>query len=194
MIAWLSGTLHSVKPPLLILNVHGMGYELEVPLGVLETLPVPGMELALFTHLAVREDSHTLYGFNTEQERNLFRTLLKINGVGAKLALVILSGMGVDGFTRAVHAEDAVALARLPGIGKKSAGRLLVELRDRLGAHQCATATTPATAGVLEQATGALINLGYRAGEATQMAGAAFTPESSCEEVIRRALQAALKS
>ena len=134
VIGWLSGTLRAKHPPQLLLDVSGVGYELEAPMTTFYDLPGVGEEVTLFTHLAVREDAHTLYAFAKLSDRDLFRSLLRVNGVGAKLALTILSGMDGPSFARCVQESDTAALVRLPGVGKKTAERLIIELRDRLDA------------------------------------------------------------
>jgi Holliday junction DNA helicase RuvA len=155
-------------------------------------LPAVGEEVTLFTHLAIREDAHTLYGFARRTDRDLFRNLLKVNGVGARLALAILSGMETRVFISCVQAGDAGALVRLPGIGKKTAERLIIELRDRLELP-AATATSAAAipvASPLEDAVSALIGLGYKPQEASRMVRTLETANLSSEEIIRGALQA----
>ena len=132
MIGSLRGRLASKSPPGLLLEVGGVGYELEAPMSTFFDLPAVGEEVKLLTHLVVREDAHILYGFLTEGERQLFRGLLKVSGVGPKLALAILSGISLDGFAACVSAQDIGALTRIPGVGRKTAERLLIEMRDRL--------------------------------------------------------------
>ena len=132
MIARLAGTLVSKQPPLMVIDVAGVGYEVEAPLPVFYDLPETGQPVVILTHMSVKEDSHTLYGFASESERRVFRQLLKISGIGAKLALTILSGASGDELARHVAERDAAALTRLPGIGKKTAERIIIELRDKL--------------------------------------------------------------
>jgi Holliday junction DNA helicase RuvA len=132
VIGLLRGKILAKQPPSLLLDVHGVGYEVDAPMTTFYDLPEVGAEVTLFTHLAVREDAHTLYGFIALSDRTLFRSLLKVNGVGARLALTILSGMNAQTFIACVQAGDADALVKLPGIGKKTAERLIIELRDRL--------------------------------------------------------------
>ena len=136
MIGYLHGKLAFKKPPHLLIDVGGVGYEIDAPMSTFYGLPSVGEQVALHTHLVVREDAHMLYGFGTEQERHLFRTLIKISGVGAKLGLTILSGISVEGFLRCVDEEDAGTLVQLPGVGKKTAARLIVEMRDRIKADE----------------------------------------------------------
>lgn len=198
MIGRLRGELISKQPPLLLIDVQGVGYEVDAPLSTFYVLPEPGQQVTLLTHLVVREDAHTLYGFASERERRLFRTLIKVNGVGARLALTILSGISVDEFCACVNANDIVTLTRLPGIGKKTAERLIVEMRDRLsdwethgtgsaGAHVSIKSQQPVDAA--SEAVSALIALGYKAPEASRMVRALDTGGMDSEAIIRQALQ-----
>ena len=132
MIGWLSGKVRSKRPPVLVLDVGGVGYEIEAPMSTFSECPAVGGDMELHIHMAVREDAQSLYGFAHERERDLFRQLLKVSGVGAKLGLAILSGMDADGLARCVRDADTASLVRLPGIGKKTAERLIVDMRDRL--------------------------------------------------------------
>ena len=194
MIGLLRGKILDKRPPRLLLDVQGVGYELDAPMTTFYDLPDVGAEVTLFTHLAVREDAHTLYGFITLTDRDLFRSLLKVNGVGARLALTILSGMETQIFIACVQGGDASALVKLPGIGKKTAERLIIELRDRLeassttaevaSAHQGATVSTP-----VEDAVSALVGLGYKPQEASQMVRVIDCTNKSSEDIIRSALQ-----
>jgi Holliday junction DNA helicase RuvA len=203
MIGRLRGLLVYKRAPALMLDVHGVGYELEAPLSVFYDLPGVGDEVSLFTHLAVREDAHVLYGFASEGDKTLFRTLLKISGVGAKMALAILSGMSAADFSRCVQMEDTASLVRLPGIGKKTAQRLVVEMKDRMDglegmiqpvARAIPGAGTPVatTRSAASEAIDALIALGYRPADATRMIKAVESPDVSSEELIRAALKAAV--
>lgn len=196
MIGRIRGTLLVKQPPVLLVDVQGVGYEIEAPMSTFYDLPAPGQEVVLHTHLAVREDAHVLYGFATEGERGLFRQLIKVSGVGARLALALLSGMESAEFARCVADNDVKALTRLPGIGKKTAERLIIELRDKLGTGG-APAALPGEAAVSaaparpdEEAVSALVALGYKAGEASQMVRAVAAEGLSSEEIIRQALQA----
>jgi Holliday junction DNA helicase RuvA len=195
VIGLLCGRLRAKHPPSLLLDVQGVGYEVDAPMTTFYDLPDVGAEVTLYTHLAVREDAHTLYGFLKLSDRDLFRTLLKVNGVGARLALAILSGMETSRFINCVQEGDTAALVRLPGIGKKTAERLIIELRDRLEAGQggMTTATDGTFAAVaaspVEDAVSALVGLGYKPPEASRMVRAIDTTGLSSEEVIRRALQ-----
>jgi len=196
MIGFLRGILLEKKPPQLVLDVGGVGYEIDAPMSTFYALPETGVEISLFTHLAVREDAHTLYGFSTRDERRLFRSLIKISGVGAKLALTILSGMSVEAFARCVDEDDPDTLVRLPGVGKKTAARLLVEMRDRIkdavpaGAGKV-TATGSQTA--VGEAHDALVALGYKSAEASRLLKSVTTDDLPTEEIIRAALQGSVR-
>ncbi|MEZ5542448.1 MAG: Holliday junction branch migration protein RuvA [Pseudomonadota bacterium] len=197
MIGRLCGRLLDKQPPTLLLDVQGVGYEVDAPMTTFFALPPIGHEVTLYTHLAVREDAHTLYGFARLSDRTLFRHLLKVNGVGARLALGILSGMDAGQFIACVQAGDAQALVRLPGIGKKTAERLIIELRDRLAAEAgtlpvAAGTPAPVAASPVEDAVSALVGLGYKPQEASRMVRALDAKDLSSEELIRRALQAAV--
>ena len=202
MIGRLRGEVIYKKPPQLMLEVSGVGYELEAPMSTFYALPEVGAQVTLFTHLQVRDDAQVLYGFAQEPERALFRSLLKVTGVGARMALAILSGMDAQSFATCVQREDVVALTRLPGIGKKTAERLIVEMRDRLDrlpGHRVVSAATPEPSGEplgspLEDAVSALVALGYRPVDATRMARAVDDGNLGSEEIIRAALKAAAKS
>lgn len=196
MIGFLRGRLAAKHPPVLTLDVNGVGYELEAPMSTFYELPGIGEETSLVTHLLVRDDAHVLYGFATEDERQLFRNLLRVSGVGAKIALAILSGISVEGFAHCVRAEDTASLVKVPGIGRKTAERLIVEMRDRLDA-------VPVTAGgagpvqgtdrASEEAYGALVALGYKPSEAARLLKSVEGEDLSAEDMIRRALQGAVK-
>ncbi len=196
MIGFLRGIVTDKKPPQLTLDVHGVGYELEAPMSTFYALPDVGSEVSLLTHLAVREDAHILYAFATRDERRLFRSLIKISGVGAKLALTILSGMSVEAFARCVDEEDPDTLVRLPGVGKKTAARLLVEMRDRIKDAVPAGAATSRAAqksGALAEAQDALVALGYKPREVSRMLEAIDSDGLNTEELIRQALQGAVR-
>ena len=198
MIGRLRGEIVHRQPPFLMLEVNGVGYELEAPMSTFYNLPTGSEQVILFTHLAVRDDAHVLYGFSSESERTLFRTLLRVSGVGAKMALAILSGMSAADFARCVQTEDIAALVRLPGIGRKTAERLIVEMRDRLdrldGVSDIArTASAKGSAGTdnpVSDAVGALIALGYKPVEASRMVRAVDSEGLNSEEIIRGALKA----
>jgi len=202
MIGRLRGEIADKQAPFLLLDVQGVGYELEVPLSTFVELPETGQPVTLHTHLAIRDDAHVLYGFRAPAERSLFRSLLKVNGVGAKMALGILSGMDAGEFAQCVQDEDLAALVRLPGIGRKTAQRLIVEMRDRLarldleppGATASRGAAGPARpATPLADAVAALTALGYKPQDASRMVKAVEAPGLSSEQLIRAALQAAAK-
>jgi Holliday junction DNA helicase RuvA len=200
MIGRLRGILLSKRPPHLLLEVSGVGYEVEAPLSTFVDLPELGAEFILHTHLSVREDAHVLYGFAREGERTLFRELIRVSGVGPKLALAILSGMDGDSFLRCMREQDTAALSRIPGIGKKTAARLLVELRDRLQTvgTQGATAWLPGTGPRPHvspeiDARAALETLGYRPAEAARLVSGVETKDLASEEIVRRALQGAMQ-
>ena len=194
MIGRLSGTLAEKNPPQILLDVQGVAYEVDVPMSTFYNLPNLGEKVTLFTHLVVREDAHVLYGFATEEERRLFRSLIKVSGVGPRIALALLSGISVSAFAQCVLNEDISALTRVPGVGRKTAERLIVEMRDRLAAPQ-ATPGAPVTAAASAEgeAFGALVALGYRPAEAARLLKAVGPGTHSTEELIRRALQGAAR-
>jgi Holliday junction DNA helicase RuvA len=194
MIGSLRGRIASKIPPQLTVDVGGLGYELEAPMSTFFHLPAVGEEVRLLTHLVVREDAHVLYGFATEDERRLFRSLIKVSGVGPRIALALLSGISVGAFAQCVLNEDIGALTRVPGVGRKTAERLIVEMRDRLAAPQ-ATPGAPlaAPARAEGEAYGALVALGYRPAEAARLLKAVGPGTHSTEELIRRALQGAAR-
>jgi Holliday junction DNA helicase RuvA len=212
MIGRLRGQIIAKHPPQVLIDVGGVGYEVEAPMSTFYDLPQVGEPVTLITHLLVREDAHVLYGFLREQDRALFRNLLKVTGVGAKMALAILSGMDAQRFAQCVEQEDLTALSRLPGIGRKTAQRLVMEMKDRIadlggGAAfgssspigSAATARASAGDDALGDAVSALIALGYRSADANRMArvaadavkGSGQVSELASEEIIRAALKAA---
>ncbi len=196
MIGRLRGTLAHKAPPWLVIDVGGVGYELEAPMSTFYDLPEVGREIALFTHYAQKEDSVSLYGFLHESERRLFRDVQKVTGIGAKIALAILSGVSVDTFARLVHTGDVTALTKIPGIGKKTAERMVVELRDRAADLAGAGGGMPSggmPADPLSEATIALQQLGYKPADAQKMAKAAASEGDTPELIIRKALQSALR-
>ena len=197
MIARLAGTLIYKQPPLLVIDVAGVGYEVEAPVSVFYDQPEIGQPVVLLTHLSIKDDSHTLYGFDSEGQRMLFRQLLKISGIGAKLALTILSGASGDELARYVAERDTAALTRLPGIGKKTAERIIIELRDKLDNLPLSGPTTGGAAALpadaLSEARNALAALGFKPQEASRMARAVAEPEMEVEEIIRLALQSTVK-
>ena len=197
MIGRLRGVIIEKQPPELVVDVQGVGYELSAPMSTFFNLPAVNDEVTLYTHMVVREDAQLLYGFATERERLLFRSLLKVNGVGAKLALTILSGSDVDTFARSVQDGDTASLTRLPGVGKKTAERLIVEMRDRLKEVSSAmglqdivvdSASAPA-GGAKNEAVEALMALGYKPAEADKMLRSFDIDGMSTEQIIRQALQ-----
>lgn len=199
MIGRLLGEIVYKRPPQLMLDVGGVGYEVEAPMSTFYALPEVGSRVSLLTHLAIRDDAHVLYGFAKEGERELFRALLKVNGVGAKMALAILSGMDSEEFARCVQAADTASLTRLPGVGKKTAERLIIEMRDRLEGlaldSGVGVATRPSRAAAAEspasEALSALIALGYKPVEAERMVKQVADEGLSSEALIRAALKAA---
>jgi len=198
MIGFLRGVLVTKAAPSLLLDVRGVGYEVQAPMSTFYELPAVGEEVGLFTHLVVREDAHTLYGFVSETDRALFRSLIRVNGVGARLALTILSGISVEEFHRCVHDHDSAALVRLPGIGKKTAERLIIEMRDRLPDMTHRAVSTGGRSRVeapppdpVREAVSALIALGYKPPDAERMVREIASDETSSEELIRLALQSA---
>ena len=199
MIGRLSGRLLDKRPPLLLVDVQGVGYEVEAPLSTHFKLPDVGQPVTLHIHHHVREDAHTLYGFLSEAERQLFRQLIRVSGVGVRMALAILSGMEPQAFAACIRAGDTAALVRLPGIGKKTAERLVVEMRDRLGepagAAPAAAGAAPAPAAGGDpqaEAVEALVALGYRPAEAGRLVRKVAAPDMGAEDLIRAALKAAL--
>ena len=199
MIGRLSGRIVEKQPPALLLEVNGVGYELEAPMSTFYSLPEPGRDVMLYTHLVVRDDAHLLFGFSTSAERHLFRTLIRVSGVGPKLALTILSGSPVEEFARAVEEGDTACLVRLPGVGKKTAERLIVEMRDRLADHlpgggqASRPARTAAVGDVRQDARSALEALGYRPQEASRLVDGVEGDDLSSEEIIRSALKQAMR-
>lgn len=200
MIGRLRGTLLWKNAPHVLVDVQGVGYEVEVPFTTFFKLPTVGQEAMLHTHLIIREDAHILYGFATEAERALFRDLIKVNGVGAKMAAAILSGIAVEDFVRCVRDNDVARLVKLPGVGKKTAERLVMEMRDRLDAK---SGTAPVTktdiaapapeSNAVNDAISAMVALGYKPPEASRMILRVNGEGLACEELIRRALQTGSK-
>jgi Holliday junction DNA helicase RuvA len=195
MIGRLSGRIISKQAPVLVLDVNGVGYEIDAPMSTFYVLPGPGEPVVLLIHTHVREDAIHLYGFATEAERMLFRSLIRVSGIGARLALTILSGIEVGAFVRCVQSSDESALVRLPGVGKKTAQRLLVEMKDKLdGVPVAFAAPALSAAGTpVEEAVTALIALGYKPVDASRMITAVERAGAGTEELIRMALKAAMK-
>ena len=195
MIGFVRGRLAHKEPPFLVVDVGGVGYELEAPMSTIFRLPDLGSEVQLHTHLVVREDQQTLFGFHTDEERRLFRSLIKISGVGAKLALTILSGISVEGFMQCVRTEDKAALVRLPGIGRKTAERLIIDMRDRIDATTAgggaATGLPGEPASARADAFNALVSLGYRPAEVQKMLDGVDTEGATTEDILRAVLRSA---
>jgi holliday junction DNA helicase RuvA len=191
VIGFLRGTLAHKEPPTLVVDVQGVGYEVEAPLSTCFVLPAVGQTVQLRTHLVIREDQHILFGFATEAERRLFRELLKVSGVGARTALAILSGSSVEAFVRAIETSDTATLVRVPGIGRKTADRLVVELRDRLaGGEPLLASPGAATPGdARTEAMNALLALGYKAPEARRMLDRIPDDGQDTEALLRTALR-----
>ncbi|MEY2867194.1 MAG: Holliday junction branch migration protein RuvA [Pseudomonadota bacterium] len=194
MIGRLRGTLISKQAPWILLEVGGVGYELEVPMSTYYDLPAAGEAVTLITHYAVREDAVALYGFATEAERRLFRDVQKVSGIGAKIALAVLSGSSVNEFTRMLQNGDIAALVKIPGIGKKTAERMIVELRERSQQMPVALGGGSAMpADAISEASIALQQLGYKPAEISRMVKDAKSTDSA-EDIIRAALKSALRS
>ena len=196
MIGFLRGKVAYKMPPLLVVDVNGVGYEVEVPLSTCLSLPNVGADIHLVTHLVVREDQHTLFGFGSESERQLFRDLLKVNRVGAKLALGILSGISVEAFVRCVQEEDHGTLSKLPGVGKKTAERLVMDMRDRVDAQamelQLVNVSVDGVgSGPRREAYTALTSLGYKPAEARRMLDNVDVSLATTEDILRNVLQSA---
>jgi Holliday junction DNA helicase RuvA len=201
MIGRLRGTLLWKQAPYVLLDVQGVGYELEVPFTTFFKLPAVGQEIMLHTHLIVREDAHILYGFAIESERVMFRDLIKVNGVGAKMAAAILSGITVEDLVRCVRDNDVARLVKLPGVGKKTAERLVMEMRDRLDAKGAAIpamksgeAMPVLASNAVNDAISAMVALGYKPADASRMVLKVNSEGLACEEIIRRALQTGSKT
>ncbi|WP_020209292.1 Holliday junction branch migration protein RuvA [Gilvimarinus chinensis] len=196
MIGRLSGTLLEKQAPYLLLDVAGVGYELQAPMTTFYQLPETNQTATLYTHLAVSETAHQLFGFAKRSDRDLFRTLIKVNGVGPKMAVAILSGMDADDIARCVHEDNVAALVKVPGVGKKTAERLVIELRDKIAPSSAPhdllnPSAEPAASGAEEEAESALIALGYKPAEASRMVNAALktNPAATAQELIRQALR-----
>ncbi len=195
MIGRLRGRILSKQPPFLLLDVNGVGYEIEAPMSTFYVLPHGDEAVTLHTHLSVREDAHVLYGFARENDRTLFRALLKVSGVGGKMALGVLSGMTAEEFSQAVQSGDIAGLTRLPGVGKKTAERLVIEMRDKLdkvsggGGDAVVMIAGGGPAAADQDAVSALIALGYRPPEASRMVSKVFQEGMDTEAIIRAALK-----
>ncbi len=196
MIGRLSGRLLAKQPPQLLLDVHGVGYEVEAPMSTFFRLPPVGDAVVLETHLVVREDAQLLFGFATAAEKTLFRDLIKISGIGPKVALAILSGISVEDFWITVRAGETGRLIKLPGVGKKTAERLVIEMRDKAGAEsgvRLAAGTVGAAASPLAEARSALEALGYKPAEVQKLTDAAYKEGMTVEQIVQEALKRALK-
>jgi Holliday junction DNA helicase RuvA len=195
MIGSVRGRITSKTPPQLTVEVGGVGYDLEAPMSTFFHLPAVGQDVRLLTHFVVREDAHLLFGFATEEERRLFRSLLKVSGIGPKIALALLSGMSVEAFIVCVQNQDVAALVKVPGIGRKTAERMIVELRDKVAPTDSTSGERLVLVGASPEveAFGALTALGYKPAEATRLLKAAGPGTHTTEELIRRALQNAAR-
>jgi Holliday junction DNA helicase RuvA len=194
MIGRLQGVLLEKLPPMILIDVQGVGYELEASMSTFYHLPDCGETITLHTHMVVREDAQLLYGFYSQSERLMFRNLIRINGVGPRLAITILSGISAEEFARCIIEGDSKALTRLPGVGKKTAERLVVELKDRLDKETAIklpglATKTETQASPVNDAVSALISLGYKAQQASQMIRSLDVEGKTTEEIIRAALQ-----
>lgn len=199
MIGRIKGTLIEKQPPQVLIDVQGIGYEIEAPMSTVFSLPAVGQEVVLHTHFVVREDAQLLFGFASKQERTLFRTLIKVNGVGPKMAVGILSGIGADDFARCVNHEDSAALVKIPGVGKKTAERLIVEMRDKMrdwlpqeaGFELTGDVNVAVVDNSLDEAESALIALGYKPAQASKAVAKAqkLLGSTSVEALIRQSLK-----
>ncbi|GKX53181.1 Holliday junction branch migration protein RuvA [Budvicia aquatica] len=203
MIGRLRGIILEKQPPEVLIEINGVGYEVFMPMSCFYELPDRGQEAIIFTHFVVREDAQLLYGFNDKQERALFRELIKVNGVGPKLALAILSGMSAQQFVHAVEQEQVSVLIKLPGVGKKTAERLVVEMKDRFKGlngdlfnnNSDLPPLSPSKSADNDaeaEAVSALVALGYKPPEASRLVSKVMKPNTDCETLIREALRAAL--
>lgn len=194
MIGTLRGLLTAKQAPQIILECNGVGYQVETPMSTFLELPPIGQEVFLYTHLQVREDAQILYGFASDAEKALFRSLLRVSGVGAKIALSVLSAMSVNDFQRCVRLEDTAMLVKIPGVGRKTAERLIIEMRDRLekitGAEAAKTGVQ--SADPRTEAVDALVALGYKPAEIKKLLAQLETSDKSAEEIIRLALKRAV--
>ena len=195
MIGSLQGKLAAKQAPQVVIDCNGVGYEVETPMSTFLELPAIGSDVFLFTHFVVREDAQTLYGFASDDERQLFRTLLKISGVGAKMGLAILSTMNSADFQRCVEYEDAATLIKIPGVGKKTAERLIIEMRDKFdsGGEPRGPGRVTAESSPRSEAVDALMALGYKAGEVNKLIATLDVDGQTAEDIIRQALRQAAR-
>ena len=196
MIGVLNGILISKQAPIVIIDCGGVGYEVATPMSTFLDLPDIGEKVLLLTHLQVRENAHEIYGFGTKEEKSLFRSLLSVSGVGAKMALGILSGISVSNFHHCIHSEDVDLLVKIPGIGKKTAERLLVEMRDKIADLSESDVSSLSNAKLINpknEAIDALVSLGYKSSEIRGLVSKLDTDNKSSEEIIRLALRQAVK-
>lgn len=194
MIARLQGQLIEKQPPVLVVDVNGVGYELEAPMSTFYKVTL-GAPVTLFVHQVVREDANLLYGFASREERDMCRTLLKVNGVGPKMALAILSGMEADAFASCIRQGDVTTLTRIPGVGKKTAERLVIEMRDRVGnGNSSLMPSIPSLATPENDAINALVALGYKPAEAERAVNRIKAEDASAEDLIRLALKGMVKA
>lgn len=197
MIGKIRGIILDKQPPQMLVDVQGVGYEIDAPMSTFYQLPAVGQEVSLFTHYVVREDAHLLFGFYTAKERHLFRTLLKVNGVGPRLALTVLSSASPEEFVQSILNNDTASLVRLPGVGKKTAERLVIEMRDKLSEWTHVKSAEGATLArnedprhqVVQDAVSALMSLGYKQQEANRFVTKSDDGTASSEDLIRRALR-----
>ncbi len=201
MIGRLQGEIIEKQAPHILLDVNGVGYELEAPMSTFYELPECGESVLLHTHLMIRDDAHTLYAFKQTRDRSLFRNLLKVNGVGAKMALAILSGMDSNAFAQCIHHGDVDSLVRIPGVGKKTAERLILDMRDRLDKEVTLQSASNGVNGMgmngkiqdpIADAVSALVSLGYKPNEASRMVSGVDTKEQNSEDIIRLALKSSM--
>jgi Holliday junction DNA helicase RuvA len=197
MIGFLRGRLAARQAPTVLIECAGVGYEVETPLSTFLELPEVGSDVFLYTQLLVREDAHTLYGFSSGAEKTLFKTLLKVSGVGAKMGLAILSAMTVADFERCVQVEDTAMLVKIPGVGKKTAERLIIEMRDKIGTgHEMSTSSRTSRisgdSSPRAEAIDALVTLGYKPAEVNRMLAKIDMQDQSAEDIIRQALRKAV--
>lgn len=196
MIGLLSGIIRHKKAPHLLIECGGVGYEVEATLTAFTDLPAVNETATIYTHLSIRDDAHVLFGFATLDERDIFRILIKVNGIGPKMGIAILSGMNPQELAGVIAAEDSVALTRLPGIGKKTAERMVVELKDKFKHFSelpVADSATPTSSKIMQDAVEGLIVLGIKPQAAEKAVEAVYTPDSSVEAIIRQALKATMK-